>query len=433
MIINIRERLAEFRVVTTQRIKAINISGPGSEIDQRYDSIFNEFITEAEEAETMLQKKMKRDLKYFRFAFVSMIILSSSIFLTVIIIFRRFDKQQLKNLRSLNKATMALETENKESRKTAETLRESEERYHSLISNISNVTWITNDSGETTFISPNIEKVYGYTAEEIYAAGDSLWLGRIHPEDIEKVKNAYDNLFKKEGHFNIQYRIQRKDGEWIWLHDNAMTTYEKEGLRFAYGVFSDITERKNVENALKESTERFRGLVESTSDWIWEIDENAVYTYVSPKTYDILGYTPEEVLGRRPFDFMTPEEVKRVSDFFSSIIDARKPFNNLQNINIHKNGNLVFLETSGVPIFNHKGEFCGYRGIDRDITDRKQDEEELEKHRKHLEEMVRDRTKELEEKTKDLEDYNKLFAEREFRIKELKDRIKKLEREKSNK
>ena len=72
-------------------------------------------------------------------------------------------------------------------------------------------------------------------------------------------------------------------------------------------------ERKKTEEALRESQEKFRSLVETTSDWIWELDLNGIYTYVSQKVKDLLGYTPDEVLGKTPFDLMLSEEAERVS------------------------------------------------------------------------------------------------------------------------
>jgi PAS domain S-box-containing protein len=126
-----------------------------------------------------------------------------------------------------------------------------------------------------------------------------------------------------------------------------------------------------AEEARKESEERFRNLVETTSDWIWQVDENAVYTYVSPQVRDILGYEIEEVLGKTPFDLMPPEEAQRVAEIFSDIVASRQPFTNLENTNLHKNLHPVALETSGVPVFDKAGNFRGYRGIDRDITQRK--------------------------------------------------------------
>ena len=131
------------------------------------------------------------------------------------------------------------------------------------------------------------------------------------------------------------------------------------------------------EKILRKSSDRFRSLVETTSDWIWEVDKSAVYTYVSPKIYDILGYESREVIGKTPFELMPADEAVRVGDIFKSFVDEKKPFNEIENINIHKDGRFVILETSGVPIFNKDGELKGYRGIDRDITLRKKAEEKL--------------------------------------------------------
>jgi len=126
-------------------------------------------------------------------------------------------------------------------------LRESEERYRLLVANVPVVTWTTDSDGRTTFISPNVERVYGYSAQEILEGGSRLWFGRIHPADAERVKEAYGSLFAGSADFDIEYRIQRKDGRWIWLHDKAAATYQQDGTMYAYGVFSDVTERKEAE------------------------------------------------------------------------------------------------------------------------------------------------------------------------------------------
>ena len=138
-------------------------------------------------------------------------------------------------------------------------------------------------------------------------------------------------------------------------------------------------ERKRAEEALQESKERFVALIESASDWIWEVNENAVYTYASPKVKDLLGYEPEEIIGKTPFDLMTPEDTKRVAGEFGAIAEARKLFERLENENLHKDGRILVIETSGVPIFDANGNFRGYHGIDRDITKRKQAQEERKK------------------------------------------------------
>ena len=129
--------------------------------------------------------------------------------------------------------------------------------------------------------------------------------------------------------------------------------------------------------ALRESEARFRNLVETTSDWIWEVDEHAVYTYASPKIRDILGYPPEEVIGKSTFDLMPAEEAQRVARLFGAIVAAREPLVSLENVNLHRDGHQVVLETSAVPILDQDGNTRGYRGIDRDITARKRAEDAL--------------------------------------------------------
>jgi len=134
-------------------------------------------------------------------------------------------------------------------------LHESEEKFRSLVTNIPDVTWTTDYKGSTTFISPNVEKVYGYNPDEIYKEGERLWFGRIHPDDVEKVKEAYKALFEKGIRFDIEYRIKRKDGEWIWLHDRSIVTYEKDGVMYADGIFSDITRSRQREEELNKYRE----------------------------------------------------------------------------------------------------------------------------------------------------------------------------------
>src|SRR5512139_463547 len=117
-----------------------------------------------------------------------------------------------------------------------------------------------------------------------------------------------------------------------------------------------------AEEALLESRKRYQDLVETLSDWVWEVDGNAVYTYVSPKVRDLLGYEPEEVLGKTPFDLMPPAEAHRVRGIFGPLAGRHEPFHGIENVNRHKEGHLVLVETSGAPFFGEDGAFRGYRG-----------------------------------------------------------------------
>ena len=149
----------------------------------------------------------------------------------------------------------------------------------------------------------------------------------------------------------------------------------------AFGIVSLRTreEHRRAEEARRSSEDRFRNLVETSSDWVWEIDENGIYTYASPQVHNILGYRPEEVLGKTPFDLMPVDEAERVAAVFAPIADAHDPFDCLENTNQHKDGQLVVLESSGLPVFDSSGNFSGYRGIDRDITERIRANRELQR------------------------------------------------------
>ncbi|MFX1584764.1 MAG: PAS domain S-box protein [Promethearchaeota archaeon] len=166
----------------------------------------------------------------------------------------------------------------------------------------------------------------------------------------------------------------------------AFPIFDREGKIKNYVMMhEDITAYKKAEQKLRESEERFRSLVETTSDWIWEVDVNSVFTYVSPKVRELLGYDPKEIIGKTPFDLMPLEEAERVQKVFKTILDSDKSFKIFDNTNLHKDGSLKILETSGVPIFDEDGKLIGYRGINRDITKRKKAEKKL----KESEEMYR--------------------------------------------
>lgn len=120
--------------------------------------------------------------------------------------------------------------------------------------------------------------------------------------------------------------------------------------------------------ALNAKNNEIQTVINSIIDWIWVVDENAKYTYVSKQVYEQLGYTPEELLGKTPFDFMEKEEAQRVKSLFNKYVEKRVPFIQLRNTNRHKDGSLVIIESSGNPIFDEKGNFKGYQGSDRDVT-----------------------------------------------------------------
>lgn len=154
------------------------------------------------------------------------------------------------------------------------------------------------------------------------------------------------------------------------------------------GIARDVTQRKQAEDTLRASELRFHDIVRASADWVWEVDAAGRYTYVSDSVFDLLGYTPDEVLGRTPFDFMPPEEAERVRAKFSAIAAQHELFRDLDNISRCKDGRLVHVMTNGMPILDAKGNLLGYRGLDRDVTEQKQAERELRETRNRLSTLI---------------------------------------------
>jgi PAS domain S-box-containing protein len=207
-------------------------------------------------------------------------------------------------------------------RKQAEVaLRESEEKYRSLVQNIPDVVWTTDINGKTVFISPNVKKVYGYTPEEIFEGGAEVWFGRIHPDDTERLKKAYAALFKKGDLFDIEYRIKRKDGKWIWLHERAMEVYEKNGLKYTDGVFSDITERKQAEEELRKEKDKLEKYFEATGAMILFLSLDGKVLLINQNGCKTLGYEMDDILNKNWIDkFISEKDRVKGKNILDSII-----------------------------------------------------------------------------------------------------------------
>ena len=132
-------------------------------------------------------------------------------------------------------------------------LRESERRYRRLVENIPDIAWTCDHKGNIAFISPKVETFCGYTRDEIQSEGFNFWLNKVHCDDVERVRSAYELLFRRSQNFDIEYRITKKNGQLIWVSDRAGETHEKDGELYTDGVFSDITERKRMEETLRRS------------------------------------------------------------------------------------------------------------------------------------------------------------------------------------
>lgn len=136
-------------------------------------------------------------------------------------------------------------------------------------------------------------------------------------------------------------------------------------------------ERRVAEAQLGESREKFRALVECIGDWRWEMDSDGVYTYCSPQVYDVVGYEPNEMVGRSIFEFVSAEEKTRAKPLIIQELETKGKIQQFENSRIHKEGTLIYVESSVVPVTDAENRTVGYRGVDRDVTREKEMEKAL--------------------------------------------------------
>ena len=207
-------------------------------------------------------------------------------------------------------------------------------------------------------------------------------LSRIHTEDRIVFENNFQHGIDRFRDYNYQlkFRVIWPDGSVHNLLGKGKVFISNEGAcqpLQIIGTLLDLTTSPKVELDHEQGRKIFQDLVETVNDWVWEVNQDGVYTYASPKVKNLLGYESEEVLGKTPFDFISEDDKRRVADQFNKFMSNGKSFTALVNTNRHKNGHLVVLETSGVPFFDERGNLRGYRGIDRDITERRRAKDAL--------------------------------------------------------
>jgi PAS domain S-box-containing protein len=268
-------------------------------------------------------------------------------------------------------------------------------------------------SGRITDVNPYLEAMLGYGHDEL--TGKKIW--EIGPfKDIGLSRGAFLDLQSK-GYVRYEHLpLETKDGRQKAV-EFISNVYQIDGDSVIQCNIRDITERRHVEEVLalsraeletrvkertaqlakansdlvreievrkqaqqasRESADRFQSLTENISDLVWETDARGVYTYVNRKSAELLGYDPEEMVGKTPVDFVSEEGRSRIVRDFRSIVRSKKPFARWETASVCKDGRVIVRETSGVPFFHADGRIGGYRGIDRDITERRRAEEELQ-------------------------------------------------------
>ena len=269
---------------------------------------------------------------------------------------------------------MGILTDISEYKRADQALRESEEKYRSLVSNIPDVLWKVDDQFRFAFISNNIQKVSGYSPEEVYERGAQLYLDSLHPDDVPMVTGGLQALLTRGEPFDVECRMKRRDGEWIWVHDRAITTYDKNGVRYAEGALSDITERKRAERALWETGEQLEAILNNSSTIIYLKDATGRYIRANRAFEDLFGLKHQEAIGKTDHELFLKEVADKFRANDQRVLRERTPLE-FEETDCH-DGNVRTYLSVKFPLYGAQGTPYAVAGISTDITERKRAEEQ---------------------------------------------------------
>jgi PAS domain S-box-containing protein len=267
---------------------------------------------------------------------------------------------------------MAIATDITERIRAEESLKQALDWEQAIFEGSRDSIFISDQDARFVAVNDAACNLTGYSREQLL----KMRISDIHDSpDLDAYKMYHQRIFDGEEILS-EAKILRSNGVKIDTEFNNRCV-SIAGKLYMHTTARNITERKRAEEQLQESKKKFQSLVETTGDFIWEMDLNGAYTYCSPQIDKLWGFKPEEMLGKTPFDLLPPEDREQTIKAFSAISQSQSSFMNMEISSFDSSSQVKFLEISGVPFFDHEGNIGGYRGITRDITERKQAEEVL--------------------------------------------------------
>uniref|UniRef100_B8HWB5 histidine kinase n=1 Tax=Cyanothece sp. (strain PCC 7425 / ATCC 29141) TaxID=395961 RepID=B8HWB5_CYAP4 len=266
-------------------------------------------------------------------------------------------------------------------------LQESEERFRQLAESITQVFWLTNgDHSEILYVSPAYEQVWGYSLASLHES-PSQWFECIHPEDQEGVSQAM--LLLTQGNYQMEYRIRRADGQLRWIRDRSFPVYNEAGdvYRIA-GIAEDITERKQAELALAENNIILQSVIDSTPDVVFVKDLQGRTVIVNDAFADFFNRPKAELLGKADAELWPTEMVTHIQEIDSRIMALGRAETFEEPVPAPE-GVRTYLTTK-FPWRNSHGDVIGLIGMSRDITERKQAEEQIQASLRQKELLLRE-------------------------------------------
>jgi PAS domain S-box-containing protein len=253
-------------------------------------------------------------------------------------------------------------------------LRDSEDHFRRLIENAHDIVFVNDVEGRLVYVAPSVNRVLGYSPDEMIGMGPAEL---VHPDDLEAATSHMQEVFAAPGTVRVsEVRVRHRDGGWRTIESYSRTLLQDSAAGGLVVNARDVTERKQFEEALRRSEDHFRRLIEKAHDMVQVLDLEGRTRYTSPSVERILGYTPEEIAGRRMLDLVHPEDVERgVADLGALAGNPGEEISGEFRLR-HRDGSYRLLESYGRFLSPDEPE----RGIvinSRDITERVEAERAL--------------------------------------------------------
>jgi PAS domain S-box-containing protein/diguanylate cyclase (GGDEF)-like protein len=260
------------------------------------------------------------------------------------------------------------ESRDRQARRSAEQrARAMETQFTTFMHNLPATAFAKDEAGRFTYVNPSFatlaglppERLLGSTSADIYP-----------PEYVDAIQQNDRRVMEENKPYRVIERVSYGGPDRHFLVSKFPIPGEDGKARMLGGIAVEITDRLQMEQALKASEERFRGIVETTEEWVWECDVRGHMTYNNPAIERILGYSPRELAGRQTADLVDPRDRDRIAEIVSRAASEKSRWHNVVLRWRHKDGTLRWLESNGMPLVDSGGTVSGFRGSDRDITSR---------------------------------------------------------------
>ncbi|PLX16895.1 MAG: hypothetical protein C0599_14500 [Salinivirgaceae bacterium] len=275
-----------------------------------------------------------------------------------------------------NKMILGIAQDITERLKAESVIKERESKYRILAENMIDLVAQHEPDGTYTYISPSVLNLLGYAPEELIGTNP---YELFHPDDLEHIKKeSHEAALKGKDVTNIEYRIRKKNGDYIWFLTHTKPIFnDKKELVQLQTHSQDITERVKAENEIKESEAKYRMLADNMVDLVVQHNLEGELTYVSPSSYNLWGYRSEELLGKKIYKIFHPDETAKVRNVFNEMVNSWGVEINSEFRIKHKDGMVVWVSASTKSITNRENEVVKLQTHFKDITERVYSEKKL--------------------------------------------------------